>query len=76
VIAARLGDDAMGNFRIGEREDGIRGATYFEGAGFLKIVAFEENVGASEFIEGRTCKHGSAMYFRSDARVGLLDGVP
>jgi len=76
VIAARLGDDAMCNLRIGEREDGVRSATYFEGTGFLKIIAFEKNVGAGEFIERRTCQYGSAMYFGSDASVGLLDGIP
>jgi hypothetical protein len=66
----------MRNLRIGEREDGVRSATYFEGTGLLKIIAFEKNVGAGEFIERRTCQNGSAMYFRSDASVGLLDGVP
>ncbi len=44
VIAARLGDDAVCNLRVGEGKDGVGGATYFEGAGFLKIIAFEKNV--------------------------------
>ena len=55
VIAARLGDDAVCNFRIGEREDGVRSATYFEGTGFLKIIAFEKNARAGEGIQRRIC---------------------
>src|ERR1700688_3023246 len=76
VVATRLGDDAMRNLGLGEREDGICGAANFEGAGFLKIITFEKNVGAGEFIERRTGQYGSAMYFRNDARVRLFDGVP
>ena len=76
VIATRLGDDAVHDFSVGEREDGVRSAAYFEGTSLLKIIAFEKNVRAGEFIERRTGQYGSAMYFRNDARVRLFDGVP
>src|SRR6202030_401368 len=76
MISARLGDDAVCNLRIGEREDGVGSATYFEGAGLLKSIACEKNDGASECIERRTGQYRSAMYFRSDTSVSLLDGVP
>jgi hypothetical protein len=71
-----LSDDAVCNLGIGEREDGIGSATYFEGTGFLKIIAFKKNIRAREFVERRAGQYGSTMYFWSDASVGLLDGIP
>jgi hypothetical protein len=76
VIAARLGDYTVGDFGIGKGEYGVRGTTYFEGTGFLEIIAFEKNVGAGELVERRTGEYGSAMYFSSDASVSFFDGIP
>ncbi len=76
VIAAGGSDDAVGGFRAGERKNGVGGAANFEGAGFLKILALEEELGAGHGVERVRSENGGAVDARGDACVGFYNILP
>ena len=76
MIAAGLGDDAVGGFGVGQGEYRVAGAANFERAGFLKIVTLEKKSRAGEFVERRAGQYRRAMDSGGDARVSFNDGGP
>jgi hypothetical protein len=51
MIAARGCHDAVGSFRVCERENGIGSPANFERAGFLEVFALEEKLRACHGIQ-------------------------
>ena len=66
----------MSNFFFGQRQDCVAGAANLEGAGLLQIFALKEETCAGDGIKRRGSEHGGAVDARSDAGVGVEDGLP
>jgi hypothetical protein len=76
VVSARGRHDAMRSFGIGQRKDRVRRTANFERTRFLKVVALEEQLRASDGVKRMRSENRSAVDARSDTRVRLADGVP
>lgn len=76
MIAAGGRDNPVNGFGVCERENRIGGAANFERAGFLEVVALEEELGAGDVVEGMRSENGSAMDARRDTGVGFANGFP
>ncbi len=67
VIAGGVGHHAVAGLVVGEGEDCVGGAANFEGAGFLEIFTFEEELGAGGFVEVLGGEDGRAVNLMGDA---------
>ncbi len=76
VIAARLRDDALCGFFLGQCQDSVAGAANLEGAGLLQIFALKEEARARDGIKRRGSEHRGAVDTRSDAGVSVENGLP
>ena len=76
MIPARLGDDAVPDLVVGQREDGVARAADLEGAGFLQIFTFEEDLSADHRIEGCGGHDGRAVDAWSDPGMRRLNRFP
>ena len=62
-----MGRHTLRGLRIVQTEYGVRGAASLERAGLLKILAFEEELGAGELIDEARGQDGRSVDVRLDA---------
>ena len=74
VVARGVRDHAASGLGIREGKDGIAGPARLEGAGFLEVLALEEEPAAAGGVQSLAREHGRAFDERPDAFVGGADG--
>ena len=76
MIATRLRDDSLRRLFLGDGKDGIGRPANFERAGFLQVLALEEELGSGHGVQGRGRQDRCAVDSWGDARVRRENDVP
>src|SRR5438876_244755 len=75
VVSRRNGDEAPRSLAVGERKHLVQGPARLEGAGFLEVLAFQEELDARAVAQLRRRKKRCAMDVSADTQRGGADVV-